>query len=152
YDSGNWENGKNILYRLESDDVFASKKSPSTIQVLESLADSRRKLSAAREKRVRPTRDEKVLTAWNGLMISGYVDAYQATGDKDFLKAALDCANFLETNMLAPDGHVWRSFMDGHATIDAFLEDYALMASAYINLYHVTFDIHWLTLARRVTD
>jgi uncharacterized protein YyaL (SSP411 family) len=85
-------------------------------------------------------------------MLKGYIDAYRALGDPEYLEAALANARFLEKNMIQKDGRLHRSFSNGKASIDGFLDDYALLAKAFIHLYQATFDIHWLETARSVVD
>jgi uncharacterized protein YyaL (SSP411 family) len=109
-------------------------------------------LLSERNKREKPAKDDKILTAWNALMLQGYADAYAAFGNESFLQRALQNAEFIADNMLLSDGHLWRSFRKGQASVYAFLEDYALLAKAYITLYQVTFDKRWLTLAQKITD
>ncbi len=149
---GNWEEGKNILHRKVSKTAFAGAHTLS-VQAFETLlSQSQKKLLQARSKRVRPSTDDKVLTAWNALMLKAYVDAYRALGEEDYLSKALKNANFLEQNMLRSAGSVWRNYKDGKASIEAFLDDYALLAEAFVELYQVTFDVEWLTKARALTD
>jgi uncharacterized protein YyaL (SSP411 family) len=85
-------------------------------------------------------------------MLKGYVDAYLAFGEDSYLQAALKNARFLEENMMQAEGRLWRNYRDGKVSIDAFLDDYALLAEAFIQLYQATFDIHWLELARKLAD
>ena len=85
-------------------------------------------------------------------MLSGYLDAYFALNDDAYFQTALGNARFLEKSMIREKGKLWRSFKDGKASIDAFLDDYALLAKAYIKLYEATFDIHWLEVAKTITD
>jgi uncharacterized protein len=153
-DSGNWQGGKNILYRQWSEEEFASKHNVPSEEWSTALERSRLKLLQARSKRIRPTTDEKSITAWNALMLKGYVDAYTATSDKEYLETALKSAHFLERRLMQKEGKgpLWRNYSLGKAGIDAFLDDYACLALAYIELYQITFDIHWLELARSLAD
>ncbi len=151
-DSGNWENRKNILYRQETSEELASKHSISIEQMDEKLAAARKTLLNARDKRIHPSLDDKVLTSWNALMLLSYTDAYLATSKKEYLDIALKNATFLEHNVLRNDGRLWRSYKDNKSSIEGFLDDYAFLAKAYIRLYEATFDLHWLDLARSVAD
>lgn len=150
--SGNWEEGKNILHRKQSKTAYAQKYNLTAEAWEKQLKRAKEQLFAQRNTRIRPTTDDKILTSWNALMLKGYVDAYLAFAEDRYLQAALRNAQFLEKNMIQTDGHVWRNYKDGKVSIDAFLDDYALLADAYIQLYQATFDIHWLELARRLTD
>ncbi|MBC9794992.1 thioredoxin domain-containing protein [Sinomicrobium sp. FJxs] len=149
--SGNWEGGKNILYRKSDAGTFAQKHNIAREQWEETLAQARKTLLKERSKRIRPTTDDKILTGWNALMLKGYVNAYLALGEKSYLEAAVKNAGFLEKNMMGEDGHLWRNYKDGEAGIDGFLDDYALLADAYIQLYQATFNVHWLRLAKKIT-
>ena len=110
--------------------------------------DAENLLFQARSKRVRPSTDTKILLSWNALMLKGFVDAYLALSDPEYLQLALSNARFLEKNMIQKDGRLWRNFSNGKASTDAFLDDYALLAKAFIHLYQATFDIHWLETAQ----
>lgn len=150
--SGNWEPNKNILHRKESIAEFAKKNNLSVNDWEAKLNVAKQKLFEERETRIRPSTDNKILTSWNSLMMKGYVDAYLALGDRDYLEVALKNAHFIETNMIREDGSLLRNYKDGKANINAFLDDYALLADAYIQLYQATFDVHWLNLTKKLTD
>lgn len=150
--SGNWEPNKNILHRKLSITEFAKKNNLSVNDWEAKLNVAKQKLFEERETRIRPSTDNKILTSWNSLMMKGYVDAYLALGDRDYLEVALKNAHFIETNMIREDGSLLRNYKDGKANINAFLDDYAHLAEAYIHLYQATFDVHWLNLAKKLTD
>lgn len=118
------------------------------------VEDAVRLLLKARERRVRPSTDNKIITSWNGMMIGGFVDAYRATPNELYLKAALRCANFMEKNMTSNDGELGRVYFEGEVGSNShgFLDDYAWLALSFIKLYEVTFDLHWLQQARLLTD
>ena len=105
-----------------------------------------------RNKREQPETDDKILTSWNALMLTGYADAYAALGDEQYLRKALSNARFIEKYMITKDGRLWRNYKNGNASIDAFLDDYALLAKAFIRLYQVTLDKHWLSIAQQLTS
>lgn len=150
---GNWEAQKNILFRKPVPEMTAKALGYPDEETLESdMAAARATLLAARAGRAQPRLDDKSLTAWNALAISGYTAAYRALGEEDYLNRALKAATFLRDNLMAPDGRLNRNFKDGDSAINAFLEDYALLAQACVDLYQVTFDAAWLTLATRLTD
>ncbi len=149
---GNWEKGKNILYRKEESQIFAQKKDLELRDWQKVLKEAQKKILDARETRVRPSTDDKILTSWNALMLMGYLDAYQALGDKHYVEQARKNAQFLKAEMHRPDGGLWRNYKDGEAGIQAFLDDYALLAQAYIELYQVTLDVAWLNTARKLVD
>ena len=116
------------------------------------LNETGKALFAERNKRSKPAADTKILTSWNAIMLRGYLDAYTATGNNAYLQKALINAAFLEKNMLTQDGHLMRNYKDGKASVNGFLDDYAWMAWAYIKLYQVTFNKHWLVQAKKITD
>jgi uncharacterized protein YyaL (SSP411 family) len=149
---GNWTDGKNILYRSGSDKQFAQDHKLTEAQWTTTLKGAELAMINARSKRVHPSRDEKILTAWNALMLNGYVDAYFATNERSYLDIALKNADFLEKKMIRADGKLWRNYIEGKSSIDGFLDDYAFLASAYLHLYEATFDIRWLTNAQKVAD
>jgi uncharacterized protein len=151
-DSGNWENKKNILHRKFSKEEFAVKNKISLSEFNRILTEVKRQLLPIRNKRIRPSIDDKILVSWNALMLRGYVDAYLATGRDAYLETALKNATFLEKNMLRAGGKLWRNYKDGKGNTDAFLDDYALLSRAFIQLYQATFDIHWLDAARSITE
>jgi uncharacterized protein YyaL (SSP411 family) len=150
--SGNWEDDDNILYRDKAKNDFAQKSDLSIVEWNRILSQAKAQLLSKRSERIRPSTDDKILTSWNALMIVGYIDAYLALGDKAYLQTAIANAKFLEQNMIMPDGSLWRNYKEGDANISAFLDDYALLADAYIQLYQATFDMHWLDLSKKLTD
>ncbi|GAB3636916.1 thioredoxin domain-containing protein [Hymenobacter arcticus] len=147
---GNWEHGNNILHRRQADADFAQAHNLE-LPVLTKLVQGWQKtLLAARTQRVRPGLDDKVLTGWNALMLSGLVAAYRAFGDADFLELALRNAKFLQQN-LRQGPRLFRTWKNGRATINGFLEDYALVIEAYLALYEATFAENWLREAEALT-
>ena len=152
---GNWEHGRNILHRTLPDFDFAQQHNL-TPEVLAQLVQGwQKKLLAARTHRIRPGLDDKVLTGWNALLLSGLLAAYRAFGEADFLALALRNAEFLQAN-LRQGPRLYRTWKNGRATINGFLEDYALVIEAYLALYEATFMESWLheaeTLTRYVLD
>ncbi|TGE23007.1 thioredoxin domain-containing protein [Hymenobacter metallicola] len=147
---GNWEHGRNILHRRQSDANFAADHELEVDVLQAVVAEWKQKIMAARAQRVRPGLDDKVLTGWNALMISGLVDAYRAFGEAEFLELALQNARFLQKN-LRRGPRLHRTYKAGRASIDGFLEDYALVVQAYLGLYEATFDTYWLHEAEGLT-
>ncbi|MCS6934713.1 MAG: thioredoxin domain-containing protein [Chitinophagales bacterium] len=111
------------------------------------LEDCKQKLLEHRNRRPRPGLDDKVLTSWNALAISGLVRAYRALGDEKYLNRALRCAEFLQEYVRQPDGSVLRSYKNGTAKISGFLDDYAFLCDAYLDIYETTLQQKWLLLA-----
>ncbi len=150
--NGNWEHGKNILHRKKTAEKVAKKHNIS-VEELEAFIDQGKKiLMKARDTRIRPGLDDKVLTSWNALMLKGYCDAYQAFGNEAYLQAALRNGNFLLENMLQKDNRLNRNYKDGKSVINAFLDDYALTIDAFMSLYQVTFDEKWLLKAKDLLE
>ncbi len=150
---GYWENGNYILLRKETDKNVAAKFSISEDELKSRMANDKKILLEERNKRVQPGLDDKQLTSWNALMIKGYCDAYNATGEKIFLNAALKNGerNWSEL-WRKEDGGYYHTYKNGQATINGFLEDYASSAQAFIALYQCTFDEAWLDRAKMVCD
>jgi uncharacterized protein YyaL (SSP411 family) len=147
---GNFE-GKNILHVRKPAESVAQELALTPAQLEESLAASKTLLFAEREKRVKPGRDEKILVEWNGLMIHALAEVGVVLGRQDALDAAIAAANFILNEMSQPDGKLYRSYKDGRARFNAYLEDYAAFARALIALYEATFDLRWLGEASRLT-
>jgi uncharacterized protein YyaL (SSP411 family) len=140
---GNWEHGRNILHRRQTDEAFAAAHELAPGVVPELVAGWKQKIMAVRATRVRPGLDDKVLTGWNALMLQGLTDAYRAFGEPEFLVMAEHNARFIETHLR--DGvRLFRTCKNGRASISGFLEDYALVIQAYISLYEVSFKKKWL--------
>lgn len=150
--SGNWEEGRNILYQTESLADFAKSRDLSQKDFQKILNTAKSKLMKARDQRIRPSTDDKILTAWNALMLKAYIDAYRALGNNAYLEMALTNAAFIQENMITKDGHLYRNYKDGKASIQGFLDDYSLLADAFIALYQVTFDKNWLDRAKALAD
>ena len=150
---GNFE-GKNILNLPREPEAVAGELGMGPDELGGRVADIRVRLLAEREERVRPARDEKVLAAWNGLALRALALASRVTGeghDERYRRAAGELADFLLERMM-PDGRLRRSYKDGEARIDAYLEDYAALADGLVGLYEATFETRWLVSARDLAD
>src|ERR671933_755052 len=147
---GNFE-GKNILYVPHPPEAVAAEFDISTEELWEKIVVIRQKLFAEREKRVRPGRDEKVLAAWNGLMLRAFVFAARVLEREDYRRMAEKNASFLLENLRA-DGRLRRSYKDGRARFNGYLEDYACVADGLVALYEATFEARWLSEAVQLVD
>ncbi len=147
---GNFE-GKNILHVSRSIDEVAQRFHLTVSEVEQSLAASRQKLFAVREQRIKPARDEKILTEWNALMIHALAEGGVVLERDDALQAAIKAANFILSQMSQPDGKLYRSYKDQRARFNAYLEDYGAFIRALLSLYEATFDLRWLGEATRLT-
>lgn len=151
-DFGFWEGDKYVLIR-KADDESLSKDLGISIEGLHTKMGHWKKiLREAREKRTKPGLDDKTLTAWNALMVSGYVDAYKAFGEQEFLEASIRAAEFITKHQLRPDGGLWRNYKNGKSNINAYLDDYAAAIGAFISLYEVTLDEVWLQQSKKWAD
>jgi uncharacterized protein len=135
---GNFERGLNVLQAVGAPP--------------EALPEIRCKLFGARAHRVRPGLDDKRLTSWNALMISALAEAGSVLGRSDYVDAAAQCASFVLESLRGPDGQLQRSWTDGGAQIDAFLEDYAFLLEAMIMLYESTLESRFYREAVRTAD
>jgi len=148
---GNWieahtQTATNVLFCLETETQFAQREGKALAAFRRELEESRQQLMEARQGRIRPGLDDKILTSWNALMLKGLVDAYRAVGEKSFLDLALQNAHFL-TGKLTDGFRLYRNYKSGKRSINAFLDDYANLIDALIALYQVTFDEQWLSWA-----
>lgn len=147
---GEWEHGNNILLRRQSDEKVAAKNDLSEDELNKIIRKANETLLQERAKRIRPGLDDKSLTSWNAMMLKGYVDAYQAFGEKKFLTSALKNAHFLTQTQRTKDGGLWHSYKNGISKINGYLEDYSFTIEALIGLYEVTFDQKWLDEANKL--
>jgi uncharacterized protein YyaL (SSP411 family) len=149
-DGGNFE-GKSIPNLLDGDLAARAAADGGTERdLVEKLAPLRAKMLAAREGRVRPGTDDKILTAWNGLMITAFARAFQAFGRPEDLTSAERAAGFI-LDRLVVNGRLRVSFREGKAQYNAYLDDYAFFGRGLLDLYESTGDRAWLDAATGVT-
>jgi len=149
---GRWEHGNYILLRDKSMAEFSEKNGLTVDQIKEKVEQVKERLMAVRETRVKPGLDDKVLTSWNALMISGYVDAYTTFGEQKFLDVAIRNADFLWQKQRRRDGGLNHTYKEGRSTINGYLEDYCFTIEAYTDLYQATFNESWLEKAKELAD
>ena len=147
---GNFE-GRNILYVPHDPEAVARAQGVTGAELRTAVERATRILYDAREERMRPARDEKILASWNGLMLRGIADAARALGDDALQAMAVRNGDFLFLS-LVKDGRVLRSFKNGEARISGFLEDYAAVALGAVALYQLTFERVWLDRARALAE
>jgi uncharacterized protein YyaL (SSP411 family) len=153
---GNFE-GKNILNVKVDLGTAAAAARTDEEHFRGAIKDSKAKLLLARQARVKPARDEKVLTGWNGLMLAALAEASRILDREDYLRAALCNARFV-LNEMRQEGRLLRSWKQesgtgkGHARFNAYLEDYAFYADGLLELYQATFDPGWFSAARALVD
>ena len=148
---GYWEKDKYILKREKDNSYFTKKFKISNDKLEKILSKSLIDLNVIREKRVKPEIDKKVITSWNALTIIGLNDAFEATGDKKYLKMALEITEAIEENLIDDKLNIKRSLSISDEKIQ-FLEDYSYLISAYLGLYQSTFDYEWIEKAEALTN
>jgi len=149
-EGGNFE-GQNILH-ITASIADTAARNKVTAADLQAIIDSgREKLFALREQRIKPGRDEKVLTAWSGLMLAGFAEASAILERPDYRKVAEANARFLLSH-LKKDGLLLRAYKDGEAKLNAYLEDYACLIDGLISLYEATGELTWIESAVALAD
>jgi uncharacterized protein YyaL (SSP411 family) len=151
-EDGNWE-GHTILHRARTDDQEARLHKIDVGDLRAKLAAARAKLAAARAGRVRPGRDEKILTAWNGIMIAAFAQAGAVLDEPRYTEAAARAADFLLRRLRTPEGRLLRTCgEDAPAKLSGYLEDYSFLIDALVSVYEATFEPRWLTAATALAD
>lgn len=149
---GNWE-GVNILHRRNSDERDAEISKLPVEEFRLRLSRCKAKLLAERSKRIWPGRDEKVLTAWSGLMIAAFAQAGATFDRSDYLDVARRAAEFVLSKLRTPQGRLLRTTFAGmEAKLNAYLEDYSYMIDSLVSLYEATFEPRWLTEASALAE
>ncbi len=148
--SGNFE-GKNILHPTLDVDQLARLFRREADDVKQVIGRAKDRLFAVREQRVRPGRDEKILTSWNGLMISAFAEAYKVLGTPGYLEVARRGIRFIQT-ALSREGCLLRTYKDGQAKFNAYLDDYACFSAALLDVSEATFEPEYLDGAVAVSD
>lgn len=149
---GYWEEDNYVLIQNQPIQTLAKNNSISVLELETKKKIWENLLYTAREKRPKPRRDDKCLTSWNALLLKGYVDAYKAFGDENYLKTAMQNAAFIKEKAWSVEGHLFHNHKDGKSTINGYLEDYCFVIAAFIALYEVTFDEKWLVDAKLLMD
>ncbi len=145
--------GRNILFIDHPVDRVAEFFKVPVAEIIESLAKSKQKMLTVRAPRVRPHLDDKLLTAWNGLMISAFALAGRCLGEARYTAAAEEAVQFFSLSMFNNETNtLMRRFRDGDAGIPGFLDDYAFLACALLDLYETTFDFGHIQFAEKLAD
>lgn len=137
--------GRNIFY-------MSKKLSELTTQERDSLKSARMKLFAAREKRIPPSKDDKILADWNGLMIAALAKGAQVFNEPGYANAAQNAADFILSKMSDRKGRIYHRYREGETAVPAFLDDYAFLIWGLIELYETTFEIRYLQKALDFND
>ncbi|MCH7803163.1 MAG: thioredoxin domain-containing protein [Acidobacteria bacterium] len=149
-DSGNFE-GKSILHHRMTLGELSQSRGKSGEELKGFLDQARRKLLEARQERVKPSLDDKVLTAWNGMMLTSFAEAAFVLNDSKFLEIAVKNAEFLASAVMV-EGRLLRSWRQGRAHLNGYLEDYALVIEGWLTTYQATGDMRWLDHACRLME
>jgi uncharacterized protein YyaL (SSP411 family) len=140
--------GQNILIERHTVAETAQRFKKSEEEIAKFLAQSREKLLAIRAKRPRPHLDDKIIAAWNGLMISAFARAAEVLDDPRYLEIAMRGAKFLRANLYEEKSKLlYRNYREGRSDIEGFADDYAFVIKALLDLYEASFDIEWLKFA-----
>ncbi|MEE8640415.1 MAG: thioredoxin domain-containing protein, partial [bacterium] len=149
-------NGANVLYMDRPLSEVAAERGVAEDELRGRLEAARKKLFRAREGRVRPGRDDKILTDWNGLMVAALAKGARAFDEPAYADAAARAADFILANVRDGDGRLYHRHRDGEAAVAGFLDDYAFLTWGLLELYEATFDVRYLKaaleLARTTVD
>ena len=149
-DSGNFE-GKSILHHCRALGELSQSLGRSEEDLKGFLDQARRKLLEARQERVKPPLDDKVLTAWNGMMLTSFAEAAFVLNDSKLLEIAVKNAEFLASAVMV-EGRLLRSWRQGRAHLNGYLEDYALVIEGWLATYQVSGEVRWLDHASRLME
>ena len=151
-EQGNFEDGRSILHCRETREQFARRKNMDPALVKEILEESRERLYQVRSSRERPFKDDKIITAWNGLVIAALARGAAVLEAPLYAQVAAGAAAFIEKRMTELDGRLGRRYRDGVTTYPAFLDDYAFLAWGLLELYQATFLVEHLRRAVTLTE
>lgn len=146
-DIGHWEDENYVLTRNETDEEFAQRHHLNLSDLEKQVILWRKMLLPIREQRPAPQLDDKVLTSWNALMLTGYIDAYIAFDTPKYLESAIQIGQFLTTSQLRKDGGLFHCFKQGKSTVNGHLDDYAFAIQALLKLFNGTLNEKWLSIA-----
>ena len=148
-DAGNFEHGQSALHVDRPLDEVARELGLGAGEAEAMLAEAKKELFEVRERRIKPALDDKILTSWNGLMISAMAKGAQVLDDARYAEAAGRAADFVLSEMTEGD-LLLRTHRGGRSKLNAYLDDYAFLASGLLDLYETTFDLRWLREAKRL--
>ncbi len=152
-DNGFWEEeNKYVLIRSISDIEFINKNKLDSATFQKIKSEWIYKLKLAKIDKKKPSLDYKIITSWNGLMISGYVDAYKSFNDEIFKYEAINAGEFIFKNLIKKDGGLHHNFVNGKSKINGYLEDYATVIQASLDLYEVTLNQKWIERALNLSE
>ena len=149
--SGNFESNTILNIPVEREE-FCQRENLDQAETERRLKRCRSQLLKRRAKRIKPLRDGKVITAWNGLIIAALAKGGITSGKQKHVEQAVRAATFILSNLRRSDGRLLRSYLDGPSDVPAFLEDYACLAYGLLELYEATLDSSWLNESLRLAD
>jgi uncharacterized protein len=150
--AGNFEDGRSIAHISTPLPMFAEQHGIDVETLRRQLEDARRRLYDAREQRIHPLKDDKILTSWNGLMIAALAKGYQVLGEPAYAEAARRAADFILETLRDPTGRLLRRYRNGHVAYRAYLDDYAFLVWGLLDLYESVFEIRYLREALRLNQ
>jgi uncharacterized protein YyaL (SSP411 family) len=149
---GLWEEENYVLIQNESLETIAEINRISVNDLEKKKKNWEQLLYSERENRAKPRLDDKCLTSWNAIMLKGYIDAYKALGNQNYLDIAIENANFIIKNLWSNEGHLFHNYKNGKSTINGYLEDYCFVIAAFISVYEATWNEKWLQDAKQLLD
>jgi len=149
---GNFEEGMSIPFIPKPFELVATTLGMELPELEKLLDDGRRRLFDAREKRVHPIKDDKILTAWNGLMIAALARGAQALADSSYAQAAVGAADFILEKMRSPKGRLYRRYRQGEVANPGYADDYAFLIWGLLELYETVFDVSRFSEALRLQE
>lgn len=151
FEPPNGKTGKNILHLAMPLEQVAAESDLTMDQLIGKLGKITKKLFQAREKRVHPAKDDKILVDWNGLMIAALARASQVLGNSKYLQSATGAADFFLKEMKTSDGKLYHRYTKGERAVRGFLDDYAYLVFGLLELYEADFDNRFLLEAKELT-
>lgn len=149
---GYWEHGNYVLIQDKPLEQIALDFGVSIEELAQKKRSFEQTLYKLRENRAKPALDDKMLTSWNAMMARGYVDAYKAFQNPEYLEIAQKNIHFIKTRLMGEESNLYRTYKNGQAKINGFLEDYAFVMDALIGLYEVSADESYLYEAKQLAD
>jgi uncharacterized protein YyaL (SSP411 family) len=151
-EEGNFEGRRNVLHIPKAPEDFAQDEGTSVEELGRILEQARKRLFDARKARAHPSKDDKILTDWNGLMIAALAKGAQALNEPKYAEAARRAADFLLKNLRRSDGRLLHRYRDGEAAIPGYLDDYAFLVWGLLELYETAFEVRYLKEALHLTE
>ena len=146
------EGSTGVIYKTDTDSALSVRHQIDATTLRTRLSSLREKLLNTRSQRIRPLLDDKIITAWNGLMIGAYARAYEVLGRTDYLVAAQKATDFIHNNLRNADGDLYRIYREGQRKGEAYQEDYAFLIDGLLHLYSATHSARYLQDALSLSE